>query len=174
MQIIPDALRLLELLLERRISLQRVFPRASFMATGETDAKLSLWQRLIFLAVFVGRLERGTRLHQVFGQVVQTFLEHRADPYLQISVVRELHSLELERSDSSSKLGETSTFKLTLGKQKDAYKIKSKVEPGNSVFEFIVEKGGETSLHDLIEFWGFNNANALLKLFDASMHLSSE
>ncbi|KAH0836976.1 P-loop containing nucleoside triphosphate hydrolase [Fonsecaea pedrosoi] len=144
---------ILEHLLTRGLSPNAIIHN-SITATGYYPEDLSFWQHFV--------LEIGLRQFssdEMFGKVVESFLAHDADPYVWIS--KGFRSLKDGTRDEG--------LEVTLGRERSKTISLAGVKASQYWLPPLVETGKKVSLRDMIEFWNFDNQEAILQLLDANV-----
>ncbi|KIW32805.1 hypothetical protein, variant [Cladophialophora immunda] len=154
-------LKLLELLLIRGLSPNTVIH--THAGNSNFEGELSFWQHFILFTVIVFDPWSNKEKKDV-GELVEKFLEHDADPHLWI--------LLLPRPPTDDWADEPDfVFRVTLARERCKtievmffrhYRPKHQCP-------LPVEEGEEVSLRQILEFWAFDNGEAILQLLDRNV-----
>ncbi|KIW81158.1 hypothetical protein Z517_04181 [Fonsecaea pedrosoi CBS 271.37] len=156
----PEALHrrvsILEHLLTQGLS-PNVIMHNRITGTGSYPEDLSFWQHFV-LDVGLRQLP-SDETKNVFGEVVESFLAHDADPYLWIS--KTFQSLD----DGTSDIG----LKAIFGRERSRTFSLEGITDAGFWFPPSADTGKEFSLRDLIKFWDFDNQEEVLQLLDTNV-----
>lgn len=163
----PECLKLLELFLTRGLSPQAIIHTNPTITILESEGEISFWENFILYAALGCTPERGTKFHKVLGEIIEKFLEYGADPYLRISIPWEEYNLA-----GRGGYKRVEGCEITLGR--DRRKIVHEAWIAFAILQYMVEKGGDVSLRDSIEFWELDNKETLLQLVDRNIGLQEQ
>ncbi|OAG43868.1 hypothetical protein AYO21_01720 [Fonsecaea monophora] len=156
----PEAFRrrmsILEHLLTRGLSPNAMIHN-SITSTGYFHEDLSFWQQ--FVLTLGQRPFPSDETKNVFGEVVESFLARDADPYVWIS--KAFRSLKDGTSDE--------ILQVTLGRERSKTISLKDFEASEYWLPHLDETGKKVPLRDMIEFWNFDNQEAILQLLDANV-----
>ncbi|OAL39468.1 hypothetical protein AYO20_01338 [Fonsecaea nubica] len=155
----PEAFRrrmsILEHLLTRGLSPNAIIHN-SITATCYYPEDLSFWQHFVLrIGLWMGWSDETKN---VFGEVVESFLAHDADPYVWIS--KAFRSRGRRRNEG---------LEVTFGRERSKTISLEDFDHSEEWFPLLVETGKTASLRDMVEFWNFDNQEAILQLLDANV-----
>jgi hypothetical protein len=165
-------LKLIDFLLRRGLPPQRVIHTSSEIMLPDTSPGASFWQQFIFWAA-IGNYRaqvQETSSRQGLKKTIETFLQYGADPQLLTSISDELHDSII--TNSIGNYIAEGEIKIEFGRE--AIKMVIRGFFVSPELQFIVKQGGKASLRDLVEFWAFDNQEAILQLFDRNLQGQDE
>ena len=162
----PGCLKLLELFLTRGLSPQAIIHTSRTVIHLELDGEISFWQHFILRAALRCTPEHGAKFHRVLGEIIEKFLRCGADPYFRIFVPKEEHA-RAGKPKGSNRYERVGGCEIQL--RRGRRKIEDRVTISTTIFRYMIEKGGDVSLRDLIEFWELDNKETLLQLIDRNI-----
>jgi hypothetical protein len=117
----------------------------------------TFWQAFIGWTVIYMPLNLSPRTRNLFGEVVELFLEYDADPYIRLLVL-------------SDDVDQNSRLVLLVGGEWREFRVHGILYGGRGMCDiFFLRDEKEFSLRDLIKFWDLENRDTLLQLLDRNI-----
>ncbi|KUJ18521.1 uncharacterized protein LY89DRAFT_774366 [Mollisia scopiformis] len=141
-----------------------IFPGLS-LPTQIWDQSLAIWHEIILSRVFVD----FNVYHKLFGEMIEAYLRRGADSNLELYIPEESCAEIMEKISVGKLFRNTFDFEVRTGNNVyEASKRRSIIRVTRE-FHFIFKRGGKASLRDLIEFWAFENEEAILRMMDKNL-----
>lgn len=152
----------LDLLLQRGLSPQAMIHKGCATNSLANLDEMTFWVHFILRSLQFRLYNSESEQRRAFGKTLETFFQYGADPRLSFLIHEGANKRDYIHAEYVGRCLKGSRLNPEDGLNASFY-----IREGS--YDFIAQKGRKVSLRELIEFWDFENQDAILQLLDRNL-----